>query len=145
MKAMFNVSVFALLLFTAASECFALQRNMIVAKDGAREMGVTFRSNLNGEAGVKVSIEFKPQGKLKNFAFADLTIVAGGKPLVSAPLLTSRPNPDSVRVCFSADPSYLGTTVLTIVVQEGEETRIGYQFLVKDFLEPEKSRQHRRT
>lgn len=141
MKAMRNLPVLAFLLLAASSPCFALQVNTDVSKERAKEMGVTIRSHLNGEAGVAVWIEFKPQGVLKNFTRVELQISAGGKHLMSAPLLTSRPSADSVSAYFSADPAYLATSVLTIVVQDverdGERTRIGYQFKMKDFIEPE--------
>jgi hypothetical protein len=83
-----------------------------------------------------VWLEFKPQGVLKNFTRVELEVVSAGKHLVSAPLLTSRPTADSVAVYFSADPSYLAMSVLTIVVQDGPETRIGYMFQVRDFIGP---------
>ena len=140
MKTLLNISVLTFLLIAASSQCFAMQANMDVSRERAKELGVTIRSHTNGEAGVAVWIEFKTQGVLKNFTRVELEITAGGKPLVDAPLLTYRPTPGSVSVYFSADPAYLATSVLTIVVQDGERTRIGYQFKVKDFIELEKSR-----
>jgi hypothetical protein len=135
-----NISILTLLLFGASSQCFALQENIVVSKDKAKTMGVALRWNPNGEAGVKVWIEFKTEGKLKNFARVELEMTTEGKHVVSAPLLTSRPTADGVSAYFSAEPSYLATSVLTIVVQDGPRTRIGYQFRVRDFMDHEKPR-----
>jgi hypothetical protein len=140
MKTILNISVLTCLLIAVSSECFAEQRNVVVSKERAKELGVTIRSNMNGQSGVKVWLEFKPQAVLKNFTHVILEINAGGKRLVSAPLLTSRSTADSVSVSFYADPSYLATSVLTIVVQDSERSWIGYQFKMKDYIESEKSR-----
>ena len=140
MNIVLNLSVLTFLLMVAPSQCFALVSLADVSKERAKELGVTVRSHLNGEAGVAVWLEFKPQGELKNFTHVELRITAGGKSLVSAPLQTSRPTADSVSVYFSADPTYLATSVLRIVVKDGERTLIGYEFKVKDFIEPERSR-----
>lgn len=137
MKTILRISVPVFLLFAASSQCFALQVNMEVSPERAKELGVVMRSNPNGEAGVAVWLEFKPQGVLKKFTRVELEIRADGKHLMSAPLLTSHPSPESVSAYFSADPAYLPTSVLTIVVQYGARTRIGYQFKVKDFMELE--------
>jgi len=139
MKTIFRISALAFLLTAASSPCFAMQENMEVSKERAKAMGVAIRSHTNGEAGVKVWIEFKTQGVLKNFARVELEMSAGGKHLVSAPLLASRPTADSVSAYFSADPVYLATSVLTIVAQDGERTRIGYRLKLRDFIEQEKA------
>lgn len=135
MKMVPCLPVLAFLLLAAASPCFAMQSNLVVSKERAKELGVAIRSHPNGESGVKVWIEFKPAGVLKNFTRVELAINAEGKRVVDAPLLTERPTADSVSVHFSADPAYLAASVLTIVVQDAERTRIGYQFQVKEFLE----------
>lgn len=140
MRTMLNISVVTLLLAAASRECCALQHNVEVSKERAKELGVTLRSNVDGENGVKVWIEFEPKGDLKEFSHVTVDISSGGKRLVSAPLLTGRPSPERVAVHFSADPTLLPSSVLTIVVNAGERTRIGYQFQVKDFVEPQKSR-----
>jgi hypothetical protein len=134
MKTILKISVLTFLLIAASSHCFADQQNMEVSKERAKELGVTIRSHLNGQSGVKVWLEFVPKGGLKDFTRVDLTIRAGEKCLVDAPLLTSHPTPESVTVYFSTDAANLPASVLTIVVQKGERTRIGYQFKVKDFI-----------
>ena len=118
-----------------SSQGFALQINKEVSKEAAKKLGVTIRSQQNGEEGVAVWLEFNPQGELKNFTRVELEITAAGKSLVHAPLLTSRPTEDNVSVHFSADPAYLATSELTILVQDEKDTRLVYQFKLKDFIE----------
>jgi len=130
------------LLMVACRPGLALQLNQDVSRERAKELGVTIRSNLDGENGVKVWLEFVPAGALKNFTHVDLEIDADGKRLVAAPLLASRSTAEKVSVHFSADPAYLATSVLTIVVQDAEE-RFGFRLKVKDFLEPKKSAEAR--
>jgi hypothetical protein len=136
MKMIFKLSLLTAVLMAASGPCFALQENKVVSTQEAKAMGVAMRSHPDGDAGTKVSLEFKTQGALKNFTRVELEVVSAGTNLVSAPLLTSRPTPDSVSVYFSADPSWLATSVLVIVVQDGPETRIGYMLRVKDFIGP---------
>ena len=135
MKKILNILAVTSVLTVASSPCFALQENMDVSKERARTIGVTIRSHPNGEAGLKVWVEFKTEGVLKNFDRVEFEMRAGGKPVVSAPLLASRPAVNTVSAYFSADAHYLATSVLTIVVQDGERNRVGYQFKVKEFVD----------
>ena len=105
-------------------------------------MGVSIRSNVDGENGIKVWLEFVPKGEQKNFTYVQVAISAGEKGLVAAPLLTSHPTPERVSVYFSSDAANLSVSVLTIVVEDGERTRIGYQLKLKDFIGLEKIRLH---
>jgi hypothetical protein len=138
MKMVFNVPVLTFLFLAAGSPCFAMMELAQVSKAQAQEMGVTIRTNLNGTSGVMVSLEFKPQGMLKDFTRVELEINADSRRLVDAPLQTSRSSADIVSAYFSTDPAYLATSTLMIVVQYGERSRTGYQFRLKDFIEPVK-------
>ncbi|MCI0541469.1 MAG: hypothetical protein L0Z50_40230 [Verrucomicrobiales bacterium] len=140
MKTLLSISVTTFLLIVASSHCFALMMLADVSKERAKEMGVTMRSRKDGDAGVAVWIVFKTQGALKDFVGVNLRMTAGGKHLLSAPLQISRPTADSVSVHFSADPAYLADSIFMIVVSEPAKGGTGYQFKVKDFIEPEKSR-----
>jgi hypothetical protein len=133
----FDIPIVMLLFMAACTQSFALQQNVEVSRERAKELGVTIRSNVDGENGVKVWLEFLPRGVLQNFSQVDLTIGAPGKRLVVAPLLVSRPAPGMVSVHFSTDVANLATSELTIVVQDGARDRNGFHFKVKDFIEPE--------
>ena len=140
MKTILNLLVLIFLLFASSSQCFADMLIEDVSKAQAKEMGVNIRSHTNGSAGVKVWLEFHTQGKLKEFSGVELRMTVGGKHLVSAPLLASRPTADSVSAYFSVDPSYLATSELWILVDEPRGGGTGYRLKVKDFIEAEKSR-----
>jgi hypothetical protein len=140
MKTILNISILTFLLVAASSHCFALMDIADVSKEQAKELGIGIRTNAAGPNEVSVWLEFVPHGVLKNFTRVDLEINAGKKRLVAAPLLASRPTLERVAVHFSADPAYLATSILTIVVVDGERTIIGYRLKVKDFIEHEKSR-----
>lgn len=140
MKTGRNRLALALLLFAAASPCFGLVLIADVSKERAKEMGVTLRSHLNGDAGVAVWLEFKTQGALKDFTHVDLQITAEGKSLVRAVLRVERTPAGIVSANFSADPAWLATSTLTIRVHDGERNLIGYRLKVKDFIEPAKPR-----
>jgi len=140
MKTMRDLLVLIFLLFASSSQCFAEMMIEDVSKAQAKEMRMTIRSHANGDAGVKVWLEFKTQGKLKEFSRVELRMTVGGKHLVSAPLQASRPTADSVSAYFSADPSYLATSELWIVVDDEPLGGTGYRLKVKEFIEAEKSR-----
>ena len=60
------------LLMVACRPCLALQLNQDVSRERAKELGVTIRSNVDGENGGKVWLEFVPTGVLKSFTHAAL-------------------------------------------------------------------------
>ena len=131
------VEVVALLEET--SPCFGETGIAYISKNRAKELGVAIRSHKNGDAGVKVWIEFKIQGEMKEFAGAELRMAAEGKHLVSAPLLISRPTADSVSVNFSAAPAYLGESEFWIYVDDVPKGGTAYQFKIRDFVESDES------
>jgi hypothetical protein len=110
------------------------------AKD---EYGITMHARKNGDAGVKVWLEFKQQGWLKKFTYAELRIVdAKGKHRLSAKL---QPNPvhhrqskDVTTVAFSADPDQLERCSFLVVCYGSNEGDVGYYLRVKDFIDMEK-------
>jgi hypothetical protein len=140
MKAFFNASAIASLLIAASSHCFAETMLADVSKEQAKEWGVSIRSHKNGDAGVKVWLEFKTQGVLKNFTRVELQIGEGENRIMAGPLLASHPSPGSVAVHFSAYPAYLPKSTLTIMVNDTPLGGSGYRFKLKDFIELEKFR-----
>lgn len=137
---MLNISVLTFLLIAASSQCFALMEIEDVSKARAKELGVGIRSVSAGNNEVRVWLECKTNGELKNFTHVQLEITAGERRLVSATLLPSHPSPESVAVNFYTVPAYLPTSTLTVVVRLGDRTTVGYRFKMKDFIEHEKSR-----
>ena len=139
-KTIINISVLTFLLMAASSRCFAEIVIEDVSTNRAREWGVTIGTNMNGQAGVQVRLEFKTDGKLKNVSYVELQIGEGESRIMSAPLVLSYAGPGRVAVSFSAYPAYVPKSTLMIVVRDAPLGGTGYRFKVKDFIEPAKSR-----
>ena len=67
MKTLFGIAVLAVLL-VAPSPCFALWVTVRVSKERAKELGMEVRTTEAGPNQVRVELEFKTTGKLKEFA-----------------------------------------------------------------------------
>lgn len=142
MKTILNISVLALLLVTAPSVCFALRDIAVVTKKQAKEMGIEVRAKLAGPDAVWLELEFKPEGKLKQFTHVELTMTEGEKSLVvSAVLRETRSSSGSILVTFTASRAYLEKTTLSVVMRDpreaGDHT---YELRMKDFVDLEKVR-----
>ena len=132
-----NISVLTFLLVAASSQCFAEIVIKDVSTNRAKELGVTIRTNMNGQAGVQVWLEFKTTGELTKYSHVELQIGKGENGIMSAPLLATHPSRESVAVNFSAYPAYLPKSTLMIVVSDAPLGGTGYRFKVKDFIEHE--------
>ena len=139
-KMIVNISILTFLLVAASSQCFAEMTIQDVSKERAKELGVTIRTNMNGQAGIQVRLEFKTDGELKGFSRVELQIGDGEKRIMSAPLQVSYPSPGKVAVTFSAYSAYLSDCTLIIVVNDPPLGGSGYRLKVKNFVESEKSR-----
>jgi hypothetical protein len=84
-----------------------------------------------------VELEFKPEGKLKDFSGVDLRIGEGDNPPVTAPLREDRSKPGHVVVSFTSDRAQLDKLKLWVMVPESLGGTI-YDLRVKDFVEPKK-------
>jgi hypothetical protein len=77
MKTIANISVVIFLIFAASSRCFAEIVIEDVSTNRAKELGVTIRTNMNGQAGIQVVMEFKTTGELKKYSHVELQIGKG--------------------------------------------------------------------
>jgi hypothetical protein len=137
MKTAVSIAVLAVLL-VAPSPCFALGWIMPVSKEEAKQMGLEVRSEWAGPNDVRVELELKADGGLKNFSGVDLWIGEGDKPQVAAPLREDRSKPGRIVVSFTADRAQLDKITLRVMVVE---LGLGvYQLRIKDFVEPGKGR-----
>ena len=139
MKTISTIFALAVTLLVAPSPCFALWGIVNVSNERAKELGMEVRSEPAGPNDVRVELEFKLEGKLKDFSQADVRIGAGKNPLLTAPLREDRSKPGRVVVSFSAERGQLGIINLGVMVPEslgGTE----YRLRVKDFVEPKKDR-----
>lgn len=140
MKTIIDLFVLIFLLVAGANPCFAMISVENVSKKRAEELGVTFQTSTNGEAGTRVTLKFKFEGELKQITYVQLQIGEKEDRIMSAPLLVSNPNPSIGSVTFSADPAYLPKSSLMIVVYHGPKGDVGYNFKIKDFIQLEKLR-----
>jgi hypothetical protein len=83
MKTLLNILVLTLLLFAASSPCFALRSIGILSKQEATKMGIQIRATAAGPDAAWVELEFKPEGRLKDFSHVELEINDGEKLLVA--------------------------------------------------------------
>lgn len=139
MKAIFNTSVLTLLLAVAPSQCFALWGIAPVSKERAKELGMEVRSVSAGPNHVRVELECKAEGALKNFSNVELRVGQGDNPAVTAPLREDRSKPGRLVVSFAADRAQLDKLSLWVRVPELDGGTI-YNLRVKDFLELKKDR-----
>jgi hypothetical protein len=147
MKTALSLAVLAVLL-VAPGRCFALWLIAPVSPDRAKEMGLEVRSSPAGPDQVRVQLEFKTEGRFKEFSAAgqfkgrsgvELLIGEGKNPAVTAPLKEDRSKPGRIVVSFNADPAHLDQINLRVMVPEPDGGTI-YQIRVKDFVQPEKGR-----
>ena len=138
MKTLFNLLAVAFFLCAARTQCSAMISVEDVSQERAKELGVTFRTHTNGEAGIRVWMEFKLKGELQKITYVELQVGDGPERIVSGHLRVSNPDPATASVNFSAFPAYLSKSTLMIVVYNGPRGDVGYQFKVKDFIEPPK-------
>src|SRR5947209_17635068 len=139
MKTIFTIAAAAALLVVAPSPCFALWGIALVSKERAKELGMEVRSTAAGPNHVRVELEFKTEGELKDFSHVDLRFGEGDNPPVTAPLQEDRAKPGRVVVSFTANRGYLDKTNLWVMVPEPDGGSI-YQLRVKDFVGPQKDR-----
>ena len=139
MKSHGKVFVVALVLFFSSRFCLAEWVIEDVTAERAKALGVSLQAQPNGTAGIKVTLAFKSEGVFKDFSEVELRVESEEKSLVSAPLQVARPAAGRATAHFSADPSQLINSSLTIFVPGGLGGE-GYRFKVKDFVEVEKVR-----
>jgi hypothetical protein len=135
MKTTLTTLVLGFILLTAAGRCFAVYLLEDVSEAQAKEMGVAIRTETNGDAGIRVRMEFKTTGKLKEFSYVEVRIGEGKSRIMSAPLMAAHPSPGSVAVQFSAGPAYLPESALEIFVEDAVPGGTVYRLKVKDFVD----------
>lgn len=126
-----------------AHPAYALISVGTLTKEQAKEKyGITMHARQNGDAGLKVWLEFKEEGWLEKFTYSELRMQnPQGDHLLSARL---QPNPVHHRqpenitsVAFSASPDQLANCRFLVVCYGSNEGDVGYYLNVKDFLDME--------
>jgi hypothetical protein len=138
MKPMLTLSTLAVFLVAAPGRCLALWEIMTVSKEDAKKMGMEVRSQAAGPNDVRVELEFKAEGNLKDFSHVELRVGKGDRVVVT-PLKEARSKQGRIVVSFTADRAKLDQIDLWVMVPE-PLGGIAYEVRVKDFIEPAKKR-----
>jgi len=139
MKPLLRTIALKLLLIVTYAPGYAMISVGDLSKPHGEELGITMKHRKNGAAGVMVWLEFKKEGFLEKFTYAELLMNdAKGRHLVSARLepraVVHNQSPDIVSVAFSVDPAQLENCAFRIVAYGSSRGDVGYVLHVKDFL-----------
>lgn len=139
-----SMALLCLCVFTfIANSSFGMISVGVLKKEAAKEKyGITMHACKNGDAGIKVWLQFKQEGWLKKFTYAELRMTdKQGNHFISAKL---QPNPvhhrqskDITTVAFSVDADQLAQCSFLVVCYGSNEGDVGYTLKVKDFLDLE--------
>lgn len=130
-----------LVLTLLTNQCLAMISVGVLTKEKAKEKyGITMHARKNGDAGIKVWLEFKKEGWLEQFSYAELRMEdSKGKHLISALLQPSpvhhRQPKEITTVAFSADADQLEQCSFLVVCYNSNEGDVGYYLKAKDFLD----------
>jgi hypothetical protein len=135
MQTKFVILVLGVLLVAVPSPCFALWGIAPVTKAEAEKKGVEVRVKTAGLKDVRVELEFKIDGELKDFSRVEMRF----DDVVTASLKEDRSKPGRVVVDFSADRARLDKINLWIFVP-GHLGGTIYEIRPSDFVEMKKDK-----
>lgn len=133
-------AIVTLLFVAVPSLCFAMMSIDLVSPKRAKQLGMEIRSNAAGPDAVRVELEFKPEGELKNYSRVDLEMHQDGKLLMTSVLREDRTKPGRVVVSFAADRGNLDKITMRVVTQSAPRDMTGYELRMKDFVDLKKIR-----
>ena len=123
----------------ASTPCLALWQIAEVTPERATELGIMVQSQAAGPKNVRVELEFKIAGELKDFDRVDLRFGETNGEAVTAALKEDRSQPGRATVSFSADPKQLDKIRLWIMVPQSLGG-VAYDVRMRDFVEFEKDK-----
>jgi hypothetical protein len=137
-----KISILTFLFMAASSRCFALREIMVLTRAEAKEMGIEVRAKAAGADAVRLELEFKPDGKLKDFTRVELRMTGEEKAVVfSTELRETRTSSGNVVVTFTASRACFEKITLSVVQhsprEAGDHT---CELRMKDFADLEKVR-----
>src|SRR5579859_8179081 len=132
MKTVIKLCVLGLLVVAIPGVCLALRSIGIVTKEQAKEMGIEVRAVGSDPEQVWIELEFKPEGKLKDYRHVEMDINEGDKMLLGYTVLKDvRQDSGKVLVRVLTTRTFLEKITLEIVVDA--PTPIGHMIRLKDF------------
>lgn len=134
------LAAFVLVAYGASSAYAMISVGTLSPEKAQKKYGITMHARKNGDAGIKVWLEFKQEGWLEKFTYAELRMKnEQGKHLVSAKL---EPRPvkhgqreEITTVSFSAAPDQLENCSFLVVCYHSSEGDVGYYLNVPDFID----------
>jgi hypothetical protein len=138
MKTALTILVAAICLVVVPGRCLASRSVGIVTKEQAKEMGVDLKASPSGPDACWLELEFKPEGKLKQFHDVLLDIHDGEKLIVGwTSLKDRRTESGNVVITLMASRAHLDKITLSIVVGDPGNL-VHHELRVKDFIDPAK-------
>lgn len=140
MKTYSRLAILALLFAVTVVPCFALIQIEPVTRERAKALGMEIRYNAAGSGPLRVELEFKATGELKNYDRVDLEFASDGNWILSSTLKEEGTKPGVILVSFAVDRASLDKITLRVVSRSGGRAMSGFEIRVKDFVELEKGR-----
>ena len=137
-RALLTLFAAVLCLGAFAERVSALAEILDVSPDKAKQLGITVRSQPSANDDLMVIVEFKKQGDMKEFRWADMELSRNGKRVISSAIQPRNTDKDTVRLDLYMDPAAIPDTSVTIFVYSQPRSGIGYRLKLKDFL-PQKA------
>ena len=132
-----KIFALAVVLFVTPSPCLALWGIFEVTPEEATKLGIVIQSKAAGPKDVRVEMQFKIDGALKDFDRVDLRIGEPNDYTATAALKEDRSQPGFVTVSFAAKVKQADRISLWIMVPESLGGVV-YQVKMKDFVEVER-------
>jgi hypothetical protein len=129
----------AVLLLAAPSPCLALWEIFDVTPEEATKLGIVVQSKAAGPKDVRVEMQFKIDGALKEFDRVDLRVGEPNDYTATAALKEDRSKPDLVSVSFAAKVKQLDRISLWIMVPQSLGGVV-YEVKIKDFVAVERDK-----
>lgn len=126
------IAVFAVLFVAALAPCFAMRSIGVVTKQEAKEWGVVMQAKGSGPEQVWLELEFKAEGKLKDFHHVELEVREAGKMVLGYVVLESKREDRRVTVRFLTTRAALNSLSFCVVL--GLPGDQGYILPVKELV-----------
>lgn len=105
-----------------------------VSPEKSKKLGVTVRTQPSANEDLMVIVEFKKQGEMKEFRWANVELARNGKRVIASAVQPREMEKDVVRFDLYMDPEAGKDTTITIFVYNRARTGIGYSLKLRDFL-----------
>src|SRR5689334_22156341 len=109
-RALLTLLVSIVCLGAFATRSSALPVIQPVAPDKAKELGITVRSQPYANDDLLVIVEFKKQGDMREFRWADMELSRNGKRVISSAIQPRTTDKDRVRLDLYMDPEAVKDT-----------------------------------